>query len=139
MTTWKKQSVSKGIEAAQCYYIEHHGIVRRETPLDLKVDPPPDLAIEVAITSSSLNRMAIYAALGVPEIWRYDGEAVVFSQLQPGGGYLPSASSSVFRGLQPADAAHFIELGRTTDKIRWARALRDWVRDELIPRRNRGA
>ncbi|MDR3638020.1 MAG: Uma2 family endonuclease [Isosphaeraceae bacterium] len=137
MTSWKKASVAKGIEPDQCYYLQNHEVVRRESPLDLETDPPPDLAIEVDITSSSLNRMAIYAALGVPEVWRYDGQTLAVNQLQPDGQYQSSATSHAFPGLQPSDVEHFMELGRTIDKVRWARTLRDWVRDELIPRRAR--
>ena len=73
MTTWRKPDAEKGLEADQCYYIQNQAVVRDREVLDLDVDPPPDLAIEVDITSSSLNRMEIYAELRVPEVWRYDG------------------------------------------------------------------
>jgi Uma2 family endonuclease len=136
MTTWRRPDLTKGLESDQCYYIQNAAIVRGRDVIDLEVDPPPDLAIEVDITSSSLNRMGIYAELRVPEVWRYDGQRLTIYQLQPDGRYRPCETSLSFPGLRPADVERFIELGQTTDKPRWARELRDWVRNELIPRRN---
>jgi Uma2 family endonuclease len=136
MTTWKKASLGKGIEPDLCYYIQHHELARRDTPIDLETDPAPDLAVEVDITSSSLNRMAIYAALGVPEVWRYDGQSLTIHRLQADGRYEPRDTSQTVPGLRPGDIEHFIALGRTCDKLRWARALRDWVRDEFVRRRD---
>jgi Uma2 family endonuclease len=136
MTTWKKPGAAKGLEPDQCYYIQNHAVVREKEVLDLEIDPPPDLAIEVDITSSPLNRMGIYAELGVPEVWRHDDCRLTMYQLQLDGGYQPSETSRCFPALRPADVERFIERGRTTDKLQWARELRDWVRNELVPRAN---
>jgi Uma2 family endonuclease len=137
MTTWKRPDMEKGLESDQCYYIQHEAIVRERFELDLEVDPPPDLAIEVDITSSSLDRMGIYAELRVPEVWRHDGRTLTMYQLQADGEYRPCATSLSFPGLRPADVERFIELvGRVTAKRQWAREIRAWVRDELMPRRN---
>jgi len=138
MTTWRKPNAEKGLEPDQCYYIQNHAVVREKELLDLDIDPPPDLAIEVDITSSSLNRMEIYAELRVPEVWRYDDRTLLMYRLQTDSQYELCESSQIFAGLQPADVERFIASGRTTDKIRWARELRDWVRNELMPRRNHG-
>jgi Uma2 family endonuclease len=138
MTAWKLSSAAKGLEADQCYYIQHHLVAREKETLDLETDPPPDLAIEVDITTSSLDRMEIYAELRVPEVWRYDGATVIMYQLQPEGRYQPCESSRSFPGLRPADVERFIELGRTTDKIRWARELRDWARSALTSSGDQG-
>jgi Uma2 family endonuclease len=138
MTTWKLPSAAKGLEADQCYYIQHHAVAREKEVLDLETDPPPDLAIEVDITSSSLNRMEIYAELRIPELWRYDGTSLHMYQLRSDGQYQSSDSSQSFPELRPVDVEQFIERGRTMDKIRWVRELRDWVRSELLPRTGRG-
>jgi Uma2 family endonuclease len=139
MTTWKKASAAKGLEPDQCYYIQNQAIVRTKEVLDLDPDPPPDLAIEVDITSSSMNRMGIYAELGVPEVWRYDGESLTMYRLQPDGQYQSCPESQSFPGLQPSDVLRFLGLGRAMDKTRWARELRDWVRNEFLPRKNQGS
>src|SRR5262249_18217718 len=138
MTTWKRPDMEKGLESDQCYYIQNEAIVRQKEELDLEVDPPPDLAVEVDITSSSLSRMGIYAELRVPEVWRYDGPRLTMYQLQPDGQYRPCETSLSFPGLHPADVERFLEMGRTMAKRQWARAIGDWVRNELIPRRNPG-
>ncbi len=135
MTTWRKPGAAKGLEADQCYYVRNQAVVREREALDLTVDPPPDLAVEVDITSSSLDRMGIYADLRVPEVWRFDGETLTMHGLDPDGRYRPLATSMSFAGLRPVDVERFVGLGRTTDKLRWARELRGWVVDELIPRR----
>ncbi len=134
MTTWRKPDAEKGLEPDQCYYIQNEAVARNREVLDLDVDPPPDLAIEVDITSSSLNRMEIYAGLRVPEVWRYDGRSVAFLRLRPEGQYQESDESLCFPGLRPADVLRFIEMGSTMDKLAWVRELRDWVRNELVPR-----
>jgi Uma2 family endonuclease len=135
MTTWRKPEAEKGLEPDQCYYIQNRAVVREREVLDLEVDPPPDVAIEVDITSSSLNRMGIYAELCVPEVWRYDGHSVTMFALQANCTYAPCAESLSFPGLRPADVERLVELGRAMDKLRWSRELRDWVQNELIPRR----
>jgi Uma2 family endonuclease len=134
MTTWKRRGAAKGLEPDQCYYIQNQAVVRQREAIDLDVDPPPDLAIEVDITHSSLDRMAIYAGLRVPEVWLYDGRVLTMYHLDPAGRYQRHDSSRSFPGLRAADVERFIELGRTTDKLGWSRMLREWVREELILR-----
>ncbi len=135
MTTWKRPDIEKGLEPDQCYYIQNEAVVRDRGSIDLEIDPPPDLAIEVDITSSSLDRLSIYAALGVPEIWRYDGNRLKMLGLQADLRYIELESSLCFPGLTASDVERFLISARSTDKIRWARGLRDWVRDEFLHRR----
>ncbi|WP_240038857.1 Uma2 family endonuclease [Okeania hirsuta] len=73
-TTLSRKDLQKGVEPDECYYITNEELVRGKIKFDLDRDPPPDLAIEIYITSSSLDRLTIYAALGIREIWRFDGE-----------------------------------------------------------------
>jgi len=72
-STWCREDLAAGLAPDNCYYIQNEELVRYLQQIDLTQNPPPDLAIEIDITSSSLNRLEIYAALGVPEVWRYDG------------------------------------------------------------------
>jgi len=136
MTTWKRPDMEKGLEADQCYYIRNAAIVRTREEIDLEVDPPPDLEIEVDITSSSLDRMSIYAALRVPELWRHDGRIVAMYWLQPDGCYQPCQTSLSFPGLRAEDVARLIERGRTLPKRQWAQEIRAFVRTKLIPHRD---
>ncbi|WP_293197524.1 MULTISPECIES: Uma2 family endonuclease [unclassified Microcoleus] len=80
-TTLKLKNTKKGIEPDSCYYIQNEAAVRDTQELDLETAPPPDLAIEIDITSSSINKFAIYSALGVPELWLYNGRVLKFYQL----------------------------------------------------------
>ena len=75
-TTFRRRDVERGLEPDECYYLQSASRVRDLTALDLGVDPPPDLAIEVDVTRSVMDRLGVYAALRVPEVWRFDGQAV---------------------------------------------------------------
>jgi Uma2 family endonuclease len=83
-TTLSREDLQKGIEPDECYYIMNEALVRNKIDFDFNVDPVPDLAIEVDITSSSLNRLGIYAALGVGEVWRFNGENLSIYCLEEG-------------------------------------------------------
>lgn len=80
---------------------------RGKRHIDLRVDPPPDLAIEVDIASSSLDRMSIYATLKVPEVWHLDALGLKFFVLDAGGEYVESAQSLAFPCIAPADLLSF--------------------------------
>src|SRR5207237_1623370 len=96
--------------------------------LDLRRDPPPDLAVEVDVTHGSLNRLQIYAALGVPELWRLKGKKLTFYVLAADGAYAEAAVSRAFPLLAPGDLLPFIEeMRQTADVIPVLRKFRAWV------------
>jgi Uma2 family endonuclease len=98
--TWNREDLARGLEPDQCYYIQNEALVRKVEQIDLNQFPPPDLAIEIDITSSSINRLSIYAALGVPEVWRYDGQTLTLLSLQ-NGEYISQERSLVpLRGIR---------------------------------------
>lgn len=76
-TTFKRSQLERGFEADACFYVQSAEAMRGKTPIDPAVDPAPDLVIEVEITTSTLNKLAIYAAFRVPEVWRYNGAKLV--------------------------------------------------------------
>jgi Uma2 family endonuclease len=131
-TTWRSQSLDRGIEPDDCFYLANAARVFGKT-VDLEVDPPPDLAIEVDITASSLDRQGIYAALGVPEVWRFNGESLRAYRLNKDGHYTESDSSLNFPWLAMKEVVRFL-LDDPGDDSTWARAFRFWVRRELAPR-----
>jgi Uma2 family endonuclease len=133
-TTFKSQALDRGLEPDECYYIASVGRFRDVDRPDLSVDPPPDLAIEVEITQSALNKLGIYAALGVPEVWRFDGESLKVLLLRPDGSYTPSPTSLSFPFLALEDIARFVREYEPNDDTRWARGFRAWVREVLAPR-----
>jgi len=82
-TTLNREDLRKGAEPDSCYYIQNVDRIRGRT-VDLAIDPPPDLVIEVDITSYYRRRFEIYKQLWVPEIWRYLKQTVRINQLQEG-------------------------------------------------------
>lgn len=75
-TTFKQEAMQSGIEPDQCFYIQNQAQMRGKRRVDLTVDPPPDLAIEVDVTSKT--QLDAYAALGVPELWRYEKQLSIY-------------------------------------------------------------
>ncbi|MCS6815666.1 MAG: Uma2 family endonuclease, partial [Cyanobacteria bacterium] len=99
-TTFKNELMQQGIEPDHCFYIQHEAAVRGKDRLDLAIDPPPDLAIEIDVTSRTHPQ--IYQNLGVPELWRFEQETLQINQLQDGQ-YQPVATSSLAPHLPLAD------------------------------------
>jgi Uma2 family endonuclease len=130
-TTFRKRKKRKGLEPDQCYYVQSEWKIRTKDHLDLKVDPPPDLALEVDVTNWSIKRLPIYAALGVPEIWRHDGKQLFGLKLSRDGEYEPAEMSLAFPFLRVAELNRFLEMWPTTEETALLRAFRDWVRAGL--------
>jgi len=127
-TTLKIEMKKRGLEPDESYYIARAGAVRDEEELDLSVVPPPDLAVEIDITSSSLDQLAIYADMGVPEVWIYNDETIHIWVLQADGRYREQ-SQSVSLPFLPMD--EFLEFLRRQPGIEEAegwRAYEDWLR-----------
>lgn len=129
-TTWSREDLAKGLEADKWYYIQNEAAVRGKDEIDLTVDPPPDLAIEIDITSSSLNRLAIYQALGVPEVWRYNGEELFIYWLIEGE-YQSQARSAALPLLSKTDILRFLQVSQTMGETSWVREFRQWVRGQI--------
>jgi Uma2 family endonuclease len=128
-TTMRRRKRKKGIEADTCYWIANAHRMAGRLRLDLRTDPPPDLAIEVDVTRSSLNRMDIYAALRVPEVWRLDGDVLSFHVLDEADVYQVAAFSRSFPLVTPADLLGFLQMARQAgDENAVTRQFRAWVR-----------
>ncbi len=127
--TWSRQDLKQGLEPDECYYINHEEAVRGKLNIDLNFDPPPDLAIEIDITSSSLNRMSIYEALGVAEVWRFDGQFLSIYQLVDGI-YQMSDKSGVFPFIKGEDIMRFLQQ-LEGGEMALIKAFRTWVREKV--------
>lgn len=130
-TTFNKQTLDRGLEPDECYYIQHEPQLRGRDEIDLNVDPPPDLAVEIDITSSSLDRMQIYSALGVPEVWRWDGDRLQISRLQSDGRYVEVDHSPAFPVVTSAVVTGHLARRNEMDELAWVRQFRQWIRDTL--------
>ena len=125
-TTFRREDLSRGFEPDSCFYIEHESAVRGRAKIDLSRDPPPDLLIEIDLTSGSLDKFPIYGQVGVPEIWRYDGSRLAIHHLS-GGEYQESESSRAFRGVEAADLARLLQQSLTRPSTEWLKTLQAWA------------
>ncbi|MBD2209851.1 Uma2 family endonuclease [Nostoc linckia FACHB-104] len=128
--TCDREDLGRGLEPDQCYYIQNEQAVWDKEQIDLSKDPPPDLAIEVDITSSSINRLDIYADLGVPEVWRYDGQNLIMYHLE-NQQYQNCSRSITFPLLTSSEIERFLNLKKTTKENALIRLFREWVRENL--------
>jgi Uma2 family endonuclease len=128
-TTFKRQDMQSGVEPDDCFYIQNQAAVRGKDRLDLTVDPPPDLAIE--IDNSSQTSLNCYEALRVPELWRYDGQVLKIYRLQEGK-YIESSISQNFPDFPIIDVIpQYVDRSQTEGRSPTIRAFRAWVRNQL--------
>ncbi len=127
-TTFKREDLDRGFESDESYYIQHAADVRGKDEIDMPEDPPPDLLIEVDISRSSLNKFDIYSALGVPEVWRYNGEQLRFYVLEAEG-YVETQDSSVLPPLSASQLSHFLSQRLEQSETALIRGFRQWVRE----------
>lgn len=125
-TTFRERAKAKGCEPDAAFYIQHEEQIRGLTDLDLRSDPPPDLVIEVDITSPSLNKMPIYAALNVPEVWLYKGDRVIFYRLE-GEDYTEVQYSDALPFLDGDTANQFLIMGLSVSSSEWYKELKAWL------------
>ena len=131
-TTFRRRRLRRGLEPDDSYWIAHEPQVRGKRQIDLRVDPPPDLAIESDVTHSSVNRMGIYAALGVPEVWRIDNQVLTFHVLGANQRYAVAANSLSFPTITPADLVPFLAMrGPQFAENDIVRQFRVWLRHRI--------
>jgi Uma2 family endonuclease len=126
-TTFRRKDLAKGFQPDSCYYLDHVDLVRGKDDLDVTIDPPPDLVIEVDITRSSLDRFRILGAIGVPEVWRYDGQRVTMYRLE-GARHAEVEASVALPPLTAAQATTFLKASSREKATAWLRQVREWVR-----------
>ncbi|MDJ0732523.1 MAG: Uma2 family endonuclease [Nostocaceae cyanobacterium] len=129
-TTWCFQPKAVGKEANECFYIQNEAKVRNKLDIDLKNDPPPDLAIEIDVSNSSVDKMAIYAELKVPEVWRYEQGQLIINLLTDKG-YVESENSFAFGSFPVKEITKFIQLNSQKGENARMREFREWVRAQL--------
>jgi Uma2 family endonuclease len=112
--TCRRADLDRGLEPDECYYVT--SVYRgSDDLLDLENNPPPDLAIEVEVSSGIGTRRGIYAEIGVPELWRYDGVHVIVMALDSARSYQPIARSRFFPNLDMMEFSQFV-LGAISDQ-----------------------
>lgn len=131
--TFKKESIHKGLEPDKCWWIKNERKMRGKKTFDIDSDPPPDLAIETEISRSALDRMGIYAALKVAEVWRFDGETLRVCHLGASGKYREKTQSRAFPFLSIEKIVFFLRRSETVDETTLLTEFVQWVREEVVP------
>ncbi len=137
-TTFKNQTMKRGLEADECFYIENEAAIRGKKRIDLTVDPPPDLALEIDITSRT--RFDNYEVLGVGELWRFNGTQLEMNVLREGQ-YVQVNESPHFLGFPLSEVIpKYLESSKIEGRNKTLKVFRAWVRTkiDILPPINRG-
>lgn len=132
MMTFQRDDLEKGFEPEDCWWIASASKVSDTIEYDSSKDPPPDLAIEVEITSSLVHRIGIYAAMGVPEVWRFNGKKLRFCVLQSTGEYTDAESSRTFPFLRPRDLLPFLLPEKSEDATTRTNNFVEWLQSQNL-------
>jgi Uma2 family endonuclease len=125
-TTFKNPAMAQGIEPDQCFYIQNEAKIRGKKRLDLAIDPPPDLAIEIDTTFRT--HPDIYAALRVPELWRKSGDRLQINILK-NGKYVEVAQSPTFPHLPIQRLLDYLAQSKTIGRTKVMKSFRQWLRN----------
>lgn len=128
--TCKREDLERGAEPDSSYYIQDEPQVRNKEAIDLAQDPPPDLVVEVEHTQSAIDKLQLYAALGVAEFWRYDGQRLHIYKLQQGK-YQVCESSPTFAPVEVREIPRFLEASRRIGEVAMVRSFRNWIREQI--------
>ncbi len=129
-TTFKTENMDRAVEPDACFYIQNEAAVRGKKRIDLTTDPPPDLSIEIDITSRT--QLENYEGLGVPELWRYNGQRLRIDVLREGK-YIESDISPIFPMISqlPSAIHQYVEQSKTAGRNATMKVFRRWVREQL--------
>ena len=128
-TTFKRPELL-GVEPDKCFYIQNISAIKGKKRLDMSQDPPPDLVVEIDITSRSDSTLQIYAALGVPEVWIYNGSRLRINRLESQG-YVECDQSLAFPSVAILEIVSFLEQAETMDYLELVKAFRTWVKGQI--------
>ncbi len=142
-TTWKRPEIKRGLEADLCYYFDAGKLAadaqsRARKSRKVADYPNPDMAIEINLSQSQIDRPSIYAALYVREIWCFDGASLRINHLQEDGTYAPAASSR-YLPVRAEEVVRWVAQEDTNDESAWEHRLREWIRTELASRTRESA
>jgi Uma2 family endonuclease len=130
-TTLKRQMKKRGAEPDESYYVQNESVIRGRRDVVLGRDPPPDLVVEIQLTRSALDKLGIYAAMGVPEVWLWEEDALKVYWLSDLGRYVEHRESRAFPRLPLPDLLRFLAEAREKSTTRLVNDFRAWVRSNL--------
>jgi Uma2 family endonuclease len=128
-TTLRSEKMTQGVEPDACFYIQNQAAVIGKNRLDMSVDPPPDLAIEIDLTSRT--QLDNYQILGVPELWRYGKQGLQINVLQSGK-YIESNFSPTFPDLPIIELVNqYVQQSQVVGSSQAIQAFRNWVQNNI--------
>jgi Uma2 family endonuclease len=126
-TTFKRRDVQSGFEADSCFYIQNESKVLGKQGIDLSIDPPPDLIVEIDISRDSLSKFAIYHSFKVPEVWLYEGQSLQIHLLAEQS-YRRASTSNAFRFLSDVEISKLLEKNQNTPSSEFRRLVKAWAK-----------
>lgn len=129
--TFKRQELGKGFEPDECFWIANRWRSPEHPTYDPQKDPPPDLTIEIEISRSAIDRMEIFRALGVGEVWRWSSKGLRVYRLNDDGIYELSLTSPTFPSLPLGEMDRLIREGARMQTSQMKREFRTWIRENL--------
>jgi len=128
-TTFKNKQMTQAVEPDECFYIQNETKIRGKNRINLEKDPPPDLAIEIDLTSRT--HFNNYEKLGVPELWRFDGKSLNINILK-NNIYIESSQSRQFPNIPLKEAIpRFVEESKTHGRSKMIKSFKLWLKDYL--------
>src|SRR5215216_1165250 len=127
-TTFRRQDLERAFEADASFYVQNEPRVRNRREVDLTVDPPPDVVLEMEMSRSALDKLPLFASMGIPEVWRCDGQRVSIFILEEDG-HRESPSSRALPVLTAEVLTRFLAESRTLLSPDWFQAVSDWARE----------
>jgi Uma2 family endonuclease len=129
-TTFTPGTFGAGAEPDTCFYVQNAARIIGKRKIDLSVDPPPDVAVEIDISSDSRDKLAIYQSLRVPEVWIYNGERLRIRHLTDQG-YTEAPNSLAFPLLTADALTEALEKCKTEGQGAALRSFRQWLQGKL--------
>ena len=129
--TFRRKDLKRGLEPDECWWIVHEPQMRTRDGFDPHHDPPPDLAIEVEISNPLLDKFSIYAELGVPEIWRFDGQQLRFWERKEDNSYQPVDTSIAFPFLRPEHLPPYLRINDQASETNRLHQFAEWLRAKV--------
>jgi Uma2 family endonuclease len=136
-TNFKRQDQDAGVEPDDSFYLANYRSIAAKfgkEKIDMDVDPPPDLALEIEYGNPAKHAVEILRRLGVPEVWVRKQKGLRFLVLGEDGQYAESETSLSFPFLTVAEVFEWVERPGMDSSTQWVRELRRWVQDVLVPR-----
>lgn len=130
-TTLRDRALLQGAEPDECFYLTNAPRIIGKKWIDLSVDPPPDLLIEVDVANESTSKPGFYSSIGVPEVWICDGQGSVRFLSLSDSGYCEVPTSTAFPILSSEVLAELLKLGATHGQGAALHAFRAWLSKAL--------